>query len=261
MEPLFPVPRVTESFIDGIIKDLGWHRYEELMHLKAGRKNADYIGPNAVLELKLIEKEGILEPGRQDKVAKIFDRSSDGKTEIDIDLDSVDVSFREAIEEIISKPLQGPLKKASAQIKDTRADLNAVRHAGILIVVNNGYSYLTHENFCKLIIDRVRRDSSQIDYAFCITPSCHQGGLGIVVHFQADCLARQEIGSNKWTHEVAFREKLMDRYGDAMTAMMRDQLNPEFWDNRLDPIRDIVFEREGIRYIRRAPGVPDSQFR
>ena len=48
------------------------------------------------------------------------------------------------------------------------------------------------------------------------------------------------------------------RFGDAMGQMMGDQMNPELWRNRLLPVTDILFETDGVMYIRKAPPIRDS---
>jgi hypothetical protein len=59
-------------------------------------------------------------------------------------------------------------------------------------------------------------------------------------------------------HAVA--DRFQARFNDAMGQMMSDQMNSEFWRNRLPPVTDILFEKDGVKDIRKAPEVRDSRF-
>lgn len=258
MKAMFPVPRITESFMDAVIHSLNWNRYEHLAPIPVGRMNADYIGEGCIVELKLFENEGLLQPERQRKIIELFELTDVGDVDINLDLDEIPPPLKKALEEIVSRPLQGPIKKASGQIRQTKLDLGKTDDLGILIAVNNGYGYLEHKDFCRLLLDRVRRDTSQIDFLICVCPVYHQGDFDAYIMLHVDCFARHTKA--EWSQFEKLRFAINDKFGEAMDDMMRDQLNPEFWDNALDPIQDILFESNGVSYVRRAPEVPDSRF-
>ena len=56
---MFPIPKITEPFIDGVIQSMGWHRYTGKYPVIEGQENSDYLSQNDVLELKIFEEEGI----------------------------------------------------------------------------------------------------------------------------------------------------------------------------------------------------------
>lgn len=74
--------------------------------------------------------------------------------------------------------------------------------------------------------------------------------------------------SSRKNREKALANALKENSLDALpllrdwevTVMMRDQMNPAFWETHLPPVKDIMFERKGVRYVRAAPTVPDSRF-
>ena len=66
---MFPIPRITESFVDSIADDMSWQRYIDAHTPRDGRLNADYLGAGAIIELKIIEEEGLDKAGRQNKLA------------------------------------------------------------------------------------------------------------------------------------------------------------------------------------------------
>jgi hypothetical protein len=63
-----------------------------------------------------------------------------------------------------------------------------------------------------------------------------------------------------WPQEAEFVEAVGRRFGNAMTVMVKDQMNPEMWKNPLNPVEEIRFTQDGVEYLRKAPYVPDSRF-
>jgi hypothetical protein len=81
---MFPVPRITESFVDLVAHDLGWQRYLNVRTPLEGRLNADYLGDGAIIELKILEEEGLEKAERQGKLAKLLSLSESNGKEVDI---------------------------------------------------------------------------------------------------------------------------------------------------------------------------------
>jgi len=259
MEAMFPVPRIAESFIDSIAQDLGWRRYLDVHTPAAGRLNADYLSSDAIVELKILEEEGLEKAERQNKLAELFARIHGGSAEIDISFENVPTSIRREVESVVSGPIQTVVKKAAKQIGHTLVDLRRESDLGVLLVINNGYSYLNADNFEQLVVRRCANDSRRIDFAFCVTVDYHQGSFDAFVFCTTRCHSIHR-GSN-WAEEAAVVKALQSKFNDAMTEMMRDQMNPEIWARHLPPITDIRFERDGVKYVRKAPEVPDSRFK
>ena len=55
MKIFFPIPRITESFIDKAVEKIGARRLNE-GEKSEGIQNADYILPGAIAELKIVEE-------------------------------------------------------------------------------------------------------------------------------------------------------------------------------------------------------------
>src|ERR1051325_11062585 len=155
-------------------------------------------------------------------------------------------------------PIQSAVKKASRQIRHSSEDLARESDVGVLLVVNNGYSYLNADNFEKLVVQRCLNDSTRINYAFCVTVDYHQGDFDAFIF----CTTRGHgiRDDDHWDVETALADRFQARFSDAMSKMMQDQLNPRLWKNHLAPLTDIRFESDGVRYVRKAPDVPDSRF-
>jgi hypothetical protein len=254
---MFLIPRITESFVDSIAQDLGWQRYLDTHVPREGRLNADYLGENAIIELKLMEEEGLDKENRQEKIAKLFSQSQPD-SDVDLTFENIPASISREVQKIISMPIQGAVKKASRQIAHSAEDLERHNDAGILLIVNNGYSYLNADNFERLVVQRCRNDSSHIKYAFCVTVDYHQGDFDAYIFLTARCHAIRDEAP--WKDENALADRFQSHFNDAMTQMMRDQMNPELWKHHLSPVTDIRFESDGVKYIRKAPEVPDSRF-
>ncbi len=254
---MFPIPRITESFIDGVIDEMGWSRYTEKFPVVKGQSNADYLTPDGVAELKIFEEEGLLKKEHQEKLSALYDKLPLQNSEIDIGIENIPEEIRKSFEDQIAKPFQGAIKKASKQIKQSSL---VARKDGekIIIAVNNGFSYLDANNFERIFVARCKRDSSSIGYAVCITVDYHQGGFdGIVL-----CTTRvHQINAPKaWLSEGQFIKIVGEKFAEAMGVMMIDQMNPSLWENKLEPVKDIRFERDKVSYIRKAPVLPDSRF-
>ena len=256
---MFPIPRITESFVDSVVHDLGWQRYLDVHTPLEGRLNADYLTDGAIIELKILEEEGLEKAERQNKLAKLFTLSHGNASEVDIDFERIPDSIKRDVHKIISMPIQSAVKKASRQIRHTAEDLGRPTDVGVLLVVNNGYSYLNADNFERLVVQRCLNDSHRIDYAFCVTVDYHQGPFDAFVFCTTRC--RSIRTTSQWDSETALVQTFQSHFNDAMGQMMRDQMNPELWANQLAPVKDIKFESDGVRYTREAPEVPDSRFR
>jgi hypothetical protein len=256
---MFPIPRITESFVDGVAHDLGWRRYLDAYVPRDGRLNADYLAKGAIIELKIMEEEGLDKKERQEKLAKLYSLSQPTSSDIDIAFENIPASISREVQKIISMPIQGAVKKAARQIHHSAEDLGRLTDDGVLLIVNNGYSYLNADNFERLVVQRCRNDSHRINYAFCVTVDYHQGDFDGYVFLTARCHTMRDKAP--WDAEKALADKFQERFNDAMTKMMGDQMNPEFWQNNLPPVTDIRLERDGVQYVREAPAVPDSRFR
>lgn len=259
MKIMFPIPRITESFVDSVAHDLGWQRYLDLHTPLEGRLNADYLGQGAIIELKILEEEGLEKAERQRKLAKLLSLCESNAMEVDISLESIPASVKREVQKIVSMPIQSAVKKASKQIRHSGEDLARATDIGVLLIVNNGYSYLNADNFERLVVQRCLNDSNRINHAFCVNVDYHQGAFDAYIFCTARCHAIRHEDS--WDVENALADKFQARFNDAMTQMMQDQMNPKLWKNHLAPVTDIRFESDGVHYVRKAPEVPDSRFR
>jgi hypothetical protein len=116
--------------MDAVAADVGWHRYLDLHTPSKGRLNADYLASGFVIELKIIEEEGIEKEQRQRKLAKLLSSVYPQNSEIDIALETTPEHIRREVEKIVSGPIQTAVKKASQQIRETSEDLSRTSDTG-----------------------------------------------------------------------------------------------------------------------------------
>jgi len=253
---MFPVPRITESFVDSVIYKMGWYRYTDKYPVVERQLNADYLTPDGIAELKIFEEEGLLKKEHQEKLSALYEEFLVTGDEVDIEIENVPEKILRAFENQVAKPFQNAIKKSSKQIRQSSA-VTGNTGDKIIIAVNNGFSYLNADNFERIFVARCKRDSRSIDYAACITVDYHQGDFDAYIF----CTTRvHQVNAKKaWHCEDEFVNLVGKKFNDAMTIMMQDQLNPSLWEGSLEPVKDIRFERAGVKYVREAPFVPDSR--
>ena len=257
MKIVFPIPRITESFIDKAVEKIAGRRLNE-SEKSEGIQNADYILPGAVAELKIFEEEGLEKESRQNKIKKFLSNRYVLPKEVEIDIRTIPEEIKPEFRQILGGPIQTAVKKAAKQIKGTKALLKKNLDLGILIAVNNGYGSLPDNEFEKLVLLYARKDTSQIDFVICSTVDHHQGDFDTYVFISSHCYPVAE--GLQYPKSDDFVQAVNELFGEAMTYMMQNQMDPKLWDNNLPPISDILFEGEGVTYIRSAPDVPDSRF-
>ena len=257
MKIFFPIPRITESFIDKAVEKIGGRRLNEGETVE-GFQNADYILPGAVAELKILEEEGLEKGSRQKKIERFLSERYLLPTEVEINIRTIPEEIKPEFRQILGGPIQTAVKKAAKQIKGTKALLKKDLDLGILIAVNNGYGSLPDEEFEKIVLSYAKKDTSQIDFVICSTVDHHQGGFDSYVFISSHCYP--VTAGLQYPKADDFIQAVNELFGEDMTYMMQNQIDPKLWDKSLPPISDILFEGEGVTFIRSAPEVPDSRF-
>ncbi|HCG9257603.1 TPA: hypothetical protein NJ920_004626 [Vibrio parahaemolyticus] len=251
---MFTVPRITESFIDSIMHEIEWHRYDDLHQHQNGELNADYLGFNQVAELKIFEEEPLLKIERQNKLADIYHLSGNLDNLVNIDFTNVDSSIKAKLEKEISKTLKTPIKKASKQLKVT-AENHSISGDKVLIAVNNEFSSVGAYEFTRLMENRCKCDSSTITHLVAITVEYHQGAFD--ARIDAEVEVRKIHADHAWMFEERFRESFFNHFELCMTQMLTA---PEMIENQLPQIQTIKFESNGVTFVKVAEQIPDSRF-
>lgn len=250
-----PVPRITESFVDLVIEQLKGRRLTEVERDNGSYENADYLFHGFTAELKIVEEEPLDKKERQDKIAKFFKKKFTLTSEVDLNIKHLMPEAKNGLKEILREPIQKRVRKASTQIRETKKKLGRVLDMGILVLVNNGYASLQPDEFDNLALTCCRKDSSNIDFLWTINVSCHDGDFD---HYVFCKTCGYSIHGGIDHPLIPELQKVVGKlFTDRMTEVMRKMMSP---GPILKPVSDISFERDGVRFVREAPKVPDSRF-
>lgn len=161
MLPTLILRPISESDIDEIVRTAGGIRAHEDAHRRS-RKGADYRLKDAVIELKILEEDGFLKPERQAKLAALFQKVTPDRPVIVLDKNRLPESLHRDYNRILEGPIKTAVSKARVQLSQSREELDGT-NASILMVINNGYTALRHEELMAMAANRVRQDTAEID--------------------------------------------------------------------------------------------------
>jgi hypothetical protein len=242
----FRLAPLTEADVRAVIESAGGH----IAHPDQDRRRAqgaDFVLGNAVLELKILDDEGLGKPERQAKLGALLERLHPGRPVVVVDRSALGDADRREFDRVMEGPIKAAVASARKQLRQSRREIADV-DCSILLILNNGYSALNHQDLTQLVAHRVRQDTSEID--------------GVVVagcYFHSDtfdtvCLWHMEY------IPIDVRQRF-DRYSDlhqawqrhanaAMTRMITKA--PGKQEIKL-PVRDITFEVNGVRFVKPTP--------
>ncbi len=246
--------RLSEDDVTTIFEKIGGKRaYEN--DSQQPNKNADFVLGGAVVELKTLEGDGLENTRRQEKAAKLFRGVFPDRPTIVLFREFLSKADQSRFENILADSLRAHVKKAAKQLKRTKLDYPSAE-LSVLMVVNNGYNTIGHDELAQLVLKRARNDTSTIDAVIVAGMYVHTDGfdshvLCPIELFSVDepvGMPEFELLRDSWN---AFSEQLM-------TGLM---LGHDHAIGDKKPITDTVFELDGIRYVRPAPTLGEpSQF-
>lgn len=248
----FPIRALTEADIDDIVEAAGGVR----AHPDQDRREevgADYILGGTVIELKLLDEEGFGKPERQAKLAALFKDTQPCRPVVVLDetlLPQPDLrKYRNAIEQ----PIKGVVAKAKRQLVQTR-DENPDTTGSVLWIFNNSYMALNHEALEELVANRIRQDTSNIDGVIVSGCYYHSDGFNSVILWSCNYVPIRV--DHSFPEFDLLQKKFQDFSNRFMTKLMQ-QTEPS---GDKGEVRDLVFDVDGVRYVRPAPvmGVPSE---
>ncbi len=239
------IDRLTEDNFTEIIENVGGKRFSS-DHSREDRLNADYIFENAIVELKLIEEEGLEKEIRQRKLFDLF-INYERSPVIVMDPQVLSEWDRRKYFKILEGPIKTQVKKASKQLKSTTIKV-AKEIKKFLLIVNNGYSALDAEEFKKVVNKCVKNDTSNIDYV--ISCGIYYYSDGFDSYFIAP-FELEKITSSIEPSE--FNLILNSWYNFINNYMSRFVMEPERRENARLPVLDIEFEVNGITFVKPTP--------
>jgi hypothetical protein len=243
--PAIRPPRVTEEFMDLVVVDVGGVRLiEDNKH-----RMADYRIGNWLFELKDLQEEGLEQPERQTKLARLFVPCA-GDLPIRLDPNLLPEQDRRTFFDILSGPIQTQVKSASKQIRSTKELLGEADLHGGIVYLNTGYGSYPDEQFGPMVERYVRKDTTQIEAVFCASTYSATNGFdtGIFCRLYPD---RSE-------YEVVERlaDAFMRRFEEAMTQFVRRGCTADA--AIADPLKPLAFRVDGLDYSWQPPVVPKT---
>ena len=227
---------LTEKDFDEIIINAGGKRYTDDPKIQV--KNCDYIFDDTVIELKIIEEEPIDKKVKQEKLAKLFSQTSKAKTIVLEPSEDLQYEYYK----ILVSPIQKALRGASKQLKYSANEVNA--NTKIAIIMNNGLTMTSYKEFKELAIQRAKNNTSGIDIL--IVCGIYYFSDKFDMNVMAYC---DDILIRGSSNDIII-EKIRSSWNIQVEKYMTKQLSDLNIKREKEPIQDLFFEYEGIRYVK-----------
>lgn len=250
------IGKLTEEDFHDLIIKLGGRGFSP-DHSREKVKNADFLLGNALIELKLIDEEGLEKDERRRKLARIFGAREPNRPVIVLRPDLLDEEGRRAYYSAMLGPIKTHIEKANKQVKKSAEKLGG-NPSRVLLLVNNGYAALSHEEFRDIAVRRACNATHNIDavvvaglYYYSDTfdsyffPSMDLFPIQVdrpFTGYEKLLAAWQKFGANHLTRNFIFGERTHD-------------------EHRL-PVQELTYELDGVTYVKPAPpmGKPSEFF-
>jgi len=177
MSDMRPVVRLkqaqfSERDVDEVVRRAGGKRISEVIFpIPNGILNCDYLIDSHLLELKMIEIEPLERTERQEKLMHIFggpDLTEKHDTEASGEIHLTGEAHK-SYWTLLGAAVRRPMRKAAAQIKQTRNLLKQPNLRGAVFLINCGADSIDPNSFRKLV-SRYREDfSSEINAVMCFS--------------------------------------------------------------------------------------------
>lgn len=243
----FHIRPLTETDITEIVAAGGGVRAHPDADRRAER-GGDFIVDGAVIELKLLDEDGLEKTQRQERVASLFLAEGCDAPVVVLDRETLSESGKLAYDRAIEGPIRGAIASARKQLKQTRSERPDTR-LSVLWVINNGYTALNHDDLVRLVAHRVRNDTTSVDGL--IVGGCyfHSDGFD---HFFLWPLEYVPVRLDSFPGFDALHEawgKFAERF---MTAAIRGELSPDLLKG---PVVDSQFDVDGVTFVKPAPPI------
>ena len=158
----------VETELDQCIAEIGGVRVSDLVGQSPNFSAADYMfdEDEVVVELKCLEENKIDDEAITEKASLLYAEAlRDGTAPVvafgtvRLTTDGFPESFVRKLAELYRRPIQGVIKKANKQIRQTKQHLNRPRHKGLLLLVNDGHQALDPSHVMWLLHETFRRNS------------------------------------------------------------------------------------------------------
>ena len=242
------IGKILEGDIDSIIIEAGGRRLSDDSSRETD-SNADYIFFDSVIELKIIEEEGLAKHERQKKLAELFKNSLTSRPTIVLDPSLLNVENQNKYYKIMSTPIKTAIKKAAKQLKKSKENFDDIQSCG-LILINDGYGALRHEEFKEIALERATQDTRNIDFIIV-------GGIYFFSDiFDSYTIAPFEMISLNVGKTASGLDKIRTAWNNFLNRFMTSALTG-YDDRAPDKLPNIDFEYkiDNIRYVKPTPKI------
>lgn len=238
---------VAEADIDEVVSSAGGARV--VCEGPDKPQNADYLLNEAIIELKLVEEEGLSKKERREKIAELFKHTQPKRPVVVVDPVLLSPEYNRKYYNVLAKPIQTAVRKAASQLEETRK-YTCPGATRVLLILNNGYTALSPDEFNTMVSKSLRHDTTKIDHAIIAGVYYYSDTFDsyVITHFEHvpinldrpfpsyDSLV---ISWNEWLHKF-------------MTAMItRESVDP----TGKFPVVDLQYEFNGITYLKPSPQI------
>lgn len=247
----FRIRPISEADIDQVVEAAGGRR----AHLDADQRSkpgADYLLGDCVLELKVLDEDGLRKSERQRKLADIFRPVFPDRPVIVLDRALLTPVAQRKYDRALEGPIKTAIGSAKGQLRQSRVEYPEAQ-LSVLWIVNNGYTALDDEALRRMLVHRVRNDSTEID--------------GVVVsgcYFHSDTFDSYFIWPIHYEpirldRSFATFERLKAAWDDLATQHMTELMRqPPGERNTKGPVLDAQFEVDGVTFVKPAPPLGNS---
>ncbi len=210
------------------------------------RRGADFVIGNSVIELKILEEEGLDNPERQRKLALLFLQQFPTRPTIVLDPNVLDEKGKRAYNNISETRVKKLVASAREQLPQSRLKLGAA--SSVLWVINNRHSSLSHDALKEMVARRARNDTKEIDAVVVSGAYFFSDGFDSYFLWPMDCVP---ISLHRPFAEFsALRDSWNTFASERMTALVHA---PTTANNSKGPIVDLSFKHEGVTYVMPTP--------
>ena len=243
--PSFRIRPLSETEIEKVVVRAGGKR----AHPDADRRSlrgADFVLGSSVIELKILEDEGLHKPERQKKLASLFRERHPSRPTIALDRGLLDAQGQRAYDRIVEGPVKTAVSSARKQLQQSKSEHHAT--STVLWVINNGYSSLDHRALMELVARRARNDSSEIDTVVVSGAYFYSDTFDSFFLWPIDLTP---INLDRPFEDFeALRGAWSELATERMTALLRE---PAAADDTKGPVVDVSFQLDGVTYVMPTP--------
>jgi len=237
---------LTEEIINEIVELAGGRRAHP-DHDRRAARNADYVLGHAVIELKILDDEGLSKAERQAKLAALFTALDPERPVHVLDRERLDLAGQRSYDRTMEGPIKGAVKSAKGQLVQSRSEFPEAKRS-ILMVVNNANTSLDHDEIVEMAGRRARNDTDHIDGVVVAGAYLHSDGFDTIALWPIDYVPIS-LGQAFPEYE-ALRNAF---HGYAERAMTDAIINGLSADMTKGPILDTAFEVDGKTFVKPAP--------